>query len=565
MNIKIASYYVYLPHTFHINIMIYFLIPKMHIKLYEYLECSEDSSPSAIPKLSSTLSHYLYDIKEQIKDHIAEWDLYKKYTNTYEYIHSSVPAKKKSVAKCKPLSRSYFKMIELIELLHLEPNERVIRSFHLSEGPGGFIEAVCNKRANPLDSYTGMTILYDEMDDNVPAWNKTEYFLTKNPNVYIETGADGTGNIMRLANFDHCVSKYGSTMDLITADGGFDFSTDFNKQELIISNLLWGQMCYALCMQKYGGNFVLKIFDCFYEQTVDILYLLSAFYSEVNVCKLQTSRLGNSEKYVICRGFRCKDNSGFFMTIRESFRLICQNEQLRISHLMKHTGTGVCEESAPTYEAHSRIKSSTGLSPEYFAFCLRDRCEGQGLTYEANSLIESSSALLHIHPRNLTANTECSPDFFAKPVKFLRPKNPFSNFNSNNLRVSGYSSNASLFEYGVLPKNIMEVDELQHVSRFIDCPIPRHFVKRIEEMNAVFGQQQIENIHYTISIIDKNPKYDRLEQLTKQNMQKCVIWCVEHGIAYNNFSNANMFVSDTKFETKQIECTSEGNALEITD
>jgi 23S rRNA U2552 (ribose-2'-O)-methylase RlmE/FtsJ len=440
-----------------------------------------------------------------------------------------------------------------------------IKTFHLAEGPGGFIEAVCNKRANPLDSYTGMTILYDEMDDNVPAWNKTEYFLTKNPNVYIETGADGTGNIMRLANFDHCVSKYGSTMDLITADGGFDFSTDFNKQELIISNLLWGQMCYALCMQKYGGNFVLKIFDCFYEQTVDILYLLSAFYSEVNVCKLQTSRLGNSEKYVICRGFRCKDNSGFFMTIRESFRLICQNEQLRISHLMKHTGTGVCEESAPTYEAHSRIKSSTGLSPEYFAFCLRDRCEGQGLTYEANSLIESSSALLHIHPRNLTANTECSPDFFAKPVKFLRPKNPFSNFNSNNLRVSGYSSNASLFEYGVLPKNIMEVDELQHVSRFIDCPIPRHFVKRIEEMNAVFGQQQIENIHYTISIIDKNPKYDRLEQLTKQNMQKCVIWCVEHGIAYNNFSNANMFVSDTKFETKQIECTSEGNALEITD
>jgi UV DNA damage repair endonuclease len=84
-------------------------------------------------------------------------------------------------------------------------------------------------------------------------------------------------------------------------------------------------------------------------------------------------------------------------------------------------------------------------------------------------------------------------------------------------------------------------------------------------MNAVFGQQQIENIHYTISIIDKNSKHDRLEQLTKQNMQKCIAWCIEHGIAYNNFSNSNMFVSDTKPETKLEEIQSnEPVELELT-
>jgi 23S rRNA U2552 (ribose-2'-O)-methylase RlmE/FtsJ len=337
----------------------------------------------------------------------------------------------------------------------------------LAEGPGGFIEAVCNKRANPADIYTGMTILYDETDDNVPAWNKTEYFLSKNQNVFIETGADGTGNIMRLENFDYCVSRYGSSMDLITADGGFDFSKDFNKQELIISNLLWGQTCYALCMQKYGGNFVLKIFDCFYEQTVDILYLLSAFYTEVNVCKLQTSRLGNSEKYVVCRGFRMKELTEFLLNVRESFRLICQNEKIRVSHLTKF--------SAVNNQHKFRID-----------------------------------------------------DF--------RSKSQFSGFLSKD-------------DFGSTAKP----ERLQCVHRFLDCTIPRYFVKRIEEMNAVFGTQQIENIHYTISIIDKNSKYDRLEQLTKQNMQKCVAWCIEHGIAYNNFSNTNMFVSDSKPETKQME------------
>lgn len=515
--------------------MIYFLLPSSPKTTFNRI-CIATSKNEPHIAISQSVAFYMNEIKEKIASREKEWDVIKKYTNPYEYIHSIVPLRKKSISKYKPLSRSFFKMIEILSAFRVDephfpsdskfatpdqlselssrlsgsratpfksgggiesaararqpvrsPNVPLafsdeslkqnrnryspIKTFHLAEGPGGFIEAVCNKRANPDDVYTGMTILYDETDDNVPAWNKTEYFLSKNPNVFIETGADRTGNIMRMENFDHCVSRYGSSMDLITADGGFDFSKDFNKQELIISNLMWGQTCYALCMQKYGGNFVLKIFDCFYEQTVDILYILSAFYTEVNICKLQTSRLGNSEKYVVCRGFRMTDNTDFLMKIRESFRLICQNEKTRVSHLMKCSDNAICSESALWLPNKSRLN-----------------------------------------------------DF--------RTKNPFSALNSN---------------------GEPDIENLQHVSRFLDCSVPRHFVKRVEEMNAVFGTQQIENIHYTISIIDKNAKYDRLEQLTKQNIQKCIVWCVEHGISYNNFSNTNIFVSDAKPETKQME------------
>ena len=284
-----------------------------------------------------------------------------------------------------------------------------------------------------------MTILYDETDDNVPAWNKTEYFLNKHPNISIEVGADGTGNIMSVDNFAHCVDKYGSSMDLITADGGFDFSKDFNKQELIITNLLWGQLCYAVCLQKYGGNFILKIFDCFYEQTIDMLYLLSAFYEEVNVCKLRTSRVGNSEKYVVCRGFRFTDNREFLPNIKESFHVVCKNEKQR---------------------------------------------------------------------------------------QFLA-MNPFSR------------------------PWLKSLSEEDFVHRLLNVPIPRHFVKRLEEINAVFGQQQIENIHYTISIIDKNTKHDRLEQLTVANTQKCISWCVDHNVPYNNLSTTNVFVPTQRPGTQE--------------
>ena len=52
-------------------------------------------------------------------------------------------------------------------------------------------------------------------------------------------------------------------MEIITGDGGFDFSLDFNKQEAIIVELLFAQIAYAIVMQKEKGCFILKVFDCF--------------------------------------------------------------------------------------------------------------------------------------------------------------------------------------------------------------------------------------------------------------------------------------------------------------
>ena len=50
------------------------------------------------------------------------------------------------------------------------------------------------------------------------------------------------------------------------------------------------QVCYALCTQNEGGVFVLKLFDCFLSNTVDLLYLLSGCYNQVYITKPQTSR-----------------------------------------------------------------------------------------------------------------------------------------------------------------------------------------------------------------------------------------------------------------------------------
>lgn len=398
----------------------YFLIPSTNAETYRAIMYqTQESPPREI--ISHSLCKYLGEIKERIASREKEWDIFKKYTNPYEYIHTVIPFKKKSVSKYKPISRSYFKMVEMINVFGLvqKHNRNMvlsgagfspIRTFHLAEGPGGFIEAVCNCRANPYDTYYGMTILEDENDDNVPAWKKSEYFLQTHPNVKIETGIDGTGNILHLANFDHCFNMYGSSMDLITADGGFDFSKDFNKQEVCIADLLWGQTCYALALQRVNGNFVLKIFDSFYAHTVDLIYILSSFYREVYISKLQTSRIGNSEKYLVCKGFRFHRPDMFLPYIRASF-----------------------------------------------------------------------VAMANAHGK--------------------------------------------------------------HIYRFINLSIPRIFITKLEDCNSMFGQQQIENIYYTISIIDKQPKGDKSEQLIKQNTTKCINWCIENEVPYNSMANGNIFLS----------------------
>jgi hypothetical protein len=233
--------------------------------------------------------------------------------------------------------------------------------------------------------------------------------LRQNKNVVIETGADKTGNILSLENFHYCKEKYGSSMDIIPADGGFDFSLDFNRQEINISRLLFAQISFALTMQKREGTFILKIFDSFMQHSVDLLYILCSFYDKVYMIKPQTSRYANSEKYVVCKGFLFSSIENCYPILYKAFEKMIHNEQ--------------------------------------------------------------------------------------------------------------------------------------HIHRFISISIPVSFITRLEEYNAIFGQQQIENIHFTISLIKNKNKQDKIDNLIKANIQKCIAWCVKYNIPFLTFTNTtNIFL-----------------------
>jgi len=343
------------------------------------------------------------------------WEEVKKATNPYELIYATPTV---AVANLKPLSRSFFKMIEMInEFASGLMNSNILISLHIAEGPGGFIEAtrfIRQLRGFKNDTAFGITLINKidclENTKNLPAWKQSNYFLRTHPEVIISYGVDGTGNIYNPNNITHlyteinnhcsnnynhsslsirvsatvnvgglnkikkkehkpqyrnnmfssleadleaepeselaaCKDKDGSLerdgevkrdgalekdgevkrdgsleMDggceseidrdiqygnasFITADGGFDYSIDYNYQEQASSKLIFSQIITALKCQTMDGIFICKIFDMNLLITVEMIYLLNLLYKEVIIYKPFTSRVANSEKYLICTGF----------------------------------------------------------------------------------------------------------------------------------------------------------------------------------------------------------------------------------------------------------------------
>tara|TARA_Y100001970_G_scaffold293714_1_gene442576 strand:+ start:5556 stop:6743 length:1188 start_codon:yes stop_codon:yes gene_type:complete len=258
------------------------------------------------PHINKSLYSYSQIVKNKINDIPTEWNYNKKYTNIYEFIHTNISPNNDSISKLKPVSRAFYKLIEIINTTNiLQPYENQnIKSFHLAEAPGGFIEALSYYRQNYNDSYYSISLI-DNNNKNIPVWKKSN--LINNKNIIFDDGIDGTGNLYNEDNFSYFNNKYFSQFDFVTADGGIDFSNDFKSQEYLAFKLILCEIFYALSILKYNGNFILKIYDIFNKTTMQCIYLLSSLFKNIKIFKPKTSRSANSEKYIICQNLTYND------------------------------------------------------------------------------------------------------------------------------------------------------------------------------------------------------------------------------------------------------------------
>ena len=314
-------------------------------------------------------------------ENVNNWDKIKKLGNPYELIFTSYNKKRRndSISLYNPISRSYFKLWEIFHNFDIFENfndnqhQNMVFS-HLAEGPGGFMEATFNYRQKILNQQTQPINTKNTQNENTKDEN------TKDENTKDEN-ANENGNIEQndeknkeikdkfygitlkptseyIPDWNKLKNNFKDSMDIIygnlyhidevnnyikifennkahfvSADGGFDYSANFNGQEINSCQIIYSECIIALNVLRKGGSFVCKVFDVFSYTMAQILNILYSSFDKLFLYKPNTSRPANSEKYIICMGFL--DNISQFEK-NLLLNIIAQWQELETTHQLEN-------------------------------------------------------------------------------------------------------------------------------------------------------------------------------------------------------------------------------------
>jgi hypothetical protein len=89
------------------------------------------------------------------------------------------------------------------------------------------------------------------------------------------------------------------------------------------------------------------------------------------------------------------------------------------------------------------------------------------------------------------------------------------------------------------------------IYSLINDEIPYYFLNKLEESNAVIGQQQLESYDQIINIFKNRNRDEKIENLKRQNIQKCIQWCEKNQLPHNKFiDKVNIFLTPKRKETE---------------
>jgi len=340
------------------------------------LDTSNDilfSNNIAYPELNLGFHHYIHQTKDVAGEKINLFENRKKVYLVTSLFEKNIDTKnntednsintalktfiQKNIIKkndyVNVLSRAFLKLWEMIILFDLIPEKENFVSSHLAEGPGSFIQATILFRdlqenlkkikSSKNDKYYAISLHSDNKHLLIEKEFINYYGKEKPKRLHIfETVSkdevkrgggnlsDGDLTLLRTINmFAGGVSAetkgFSEDSDLVTADGGFQWEKE-NLQEQEAYKLIFSQIVTALKLNKKGGNFVLKIFDTYTTVTLKYLELLKSLYKEVYITKPFTSRISNSEKYVVCKNLINKVSAADIKKLEEMITVINKND-----------------------------------------------------------------------------------------------------------------------------------------------------------------------------------------------------------------------------------------------
>lgn len=86
----------------------------------------------------------------------------------------------------------------------------------------------------------------------------------------------------------------------------------------------------------------------------------------------------------------------------------------------------------------------------------------------------------------------------------------------------------------------------KNINRVLEDSIPYYFKTKIDDLNIIIGQQQLDALDQIITIYKNKNKDDKIDTIRKNNIQKSVIWCEKYKIPCNKFTEKlNIFLPIT--------------------
>lgn len=165
-------------------------------------------------------------------------------------------------------------------------------------GPGGFSEYVLHRKKWEAKGF-GFT-LKGEND-----FKLHDFFAGPSETFSPFYGLNDDGNVYDPENINSLEElvkdETDSGVHFMMADGGFSVEGQENIQEILSKQLYLAQCLVALTIVRTKGHFVVKIFDLFTPFSVSLIYLMYKCFQQICICKPNTSRPANSERYLVCK------------------------------------------------------------------------------------------------------------------------------------------------------------------------------------------------------------------------------------------------------------------------
>lgn len=315
---------------------IIYKIPSSKTNIFDYNENPQFSQNIDYPKFSLGFHHFIHQSKKNFGDVSKEFvDKKKVYyiINKFEHRVDDYDADISNITKAyfdiepKPnvLSRAFYKLWEIFFMFDIiDLNETNFVSAHLAEGPGSFIQATmfyrdkfAKKGTSKNDKYYAVTLHAEDIQKHVPKLeeNFIQYYSKEKPPRFImhktyplnearQSKIKDNGDLTNPKTIKLFGGNFNNQKaNFVTADGGFEWGNE-NIQEQEAFKLILAQIITALEIQAKGGSFVCKIYESFTNTTSKLLSILNSFYDNIYITKPLMSRASNSEKYIVCLGFK---------------------------------------------------------------------------------------------------------------------------------------------------------------------------------------------------------------------------------------------------------------------